>query len=213
MNLISSLSLPELSRRIPTTPLYYDYASSDIRGVSPVDGGFYLRPGFRNQTVYVGDLPAAVSADLRFTDDSYGHILPADPGSTVWIEILSGDGNNTAWAGNVVCTSRSSPTLPPSLSLKDLRAIVKFDVGSARVLIPESSISMGVSLLGLFMSIFYLLVAASKLERIMDTHAESGAPLIVPQVIKSAPRKLFLMNGPTSGSRPPPARPPPRGHL
>ena len=131
-------------------------------------------------------------------DDDFGHILPANPGDTVWIEILAADGEHVAWAGEVVCTSRSSATLPPSLSLSELRAIVKFDEGAARVLVPESAIAMGLSLLGLFMSIFYLVVVADRLQTILATHREDGYPLIASDHIASTPTKLFLLNGPTN---------------
>ena len=115
----------------------------------------------------------------------------------VWIEIRAADGEHVAWAGSVLCTSQSSAGLPPSLSLKDLRAIVKFEAGAVRTLIPESTISVSISILGLFMAIFYLVVVASQTESIMLSQKETGK-LIVAGDIQSTALRLFFMNGPTN---------------
>ena len=104
------------------------------------------------------------SISLRFQDDDFGHILPVPAGDTVKVTFYSIDGKHVAWSGDLLCSSQSNENLPPSVSLKDLRAIVKFERGAARVLIPESGTNLGVSLLGLFMTIFYLFVIATKLE-------------------------------------------------
>ena len=74
--LVNSISLPELSRRIPATPLWYDFTSETIKGVSPVDGGFYLPPGFESQSVSLNYADDRVDVDLRWSDDDFGHILP-----------------------------------------------------------------------------------------------------------------------------------------
>ena len=63
--LVNSISLPELSRLIGN-PVYYDFASRAVKGVSPVDGGYYLRPGFSNQSVFVGTETTPTSVGLRF---------------------------------------------------------------------------------------------------------------------------------------------------
>jgi hypothetical protein len=193
--LVNSISLPELSRRIPATPLWYDFTSETIKGVSPVDGGFYLPPGFESQSVSLNYADDRIDVDLRWSDDDFGHILPVPAGETVQARIFSIDGTHVAWSGELRCTSQSSADLPPSLSLKELRAIVKFERGGARVLIPESSMSMGVSLLSLFMTIFYLLVISERLYGLGDDMTASD----LKQADASGTR-LFLMNGPTNAS-------------
>lgn len=202
--LIGSLSLPELSRQISSTPLYFDFASSTVKGISPVDGGFYLAPGLNDQQVYVGTDNVPTSVNLRFSDDDFGHILPppAVAGESVWIEIRAADGKHAAWAGSVQCTSQSSAALPPSLSLKELRAIVKFEDGAVRALIPESTISMSISILGLFMSIFYLVVVATQTEDILISTKENTRMAMVGD-LQGTPLRLFLMNGPTNRYSPP----------
>ena len=193
--LVNSMSLPELSRRIPTTPLWYDFTSETIKGVSPVDGGFYLPPGFESQSVSLNYADERISADLRWSDDDFGHILPVPAGETVQARIFSIDGTHVAWSGELKCTSQSSADLPASLSLKELRAIVKFERGGARVLIPESSMSMGVSLLSLFMTIFYLLVISERLYGLGDDTAASDL-----KIADNSGTRLFLMNGPTNAA-------------
>lgn len=193
--LVNSISLPELSRRIPATPLWYDFTSETIKGVSPVDGGFYLPPGFESQSVSLNYADDRVDVDLRWSDDDFGHILPVPAGETVQARIFSIDGTHVAWSGELKCTSQSSADLPPSLSLKELRAIVKFERGGARVLIPESSMSMGVSLLSLFMTIFYLLVISERLYGLGDDMTASDL-----KKSDTSGTRLFLMNGPTNAS-------------
>jgi len=193
--LVNSISLPELSRRIPATPLWYDFTSETIKGVSPVDGGFYLPPGFESQSVSLNYADDRVDVDLRWSDDDFGHILPVPAGETVQARIFSIDGTHVAWSGELKCTSQSSADLPPSLSLKELRAIVKFERGGARVLIPESSMSMGVSLLSLFMTIFYLLVISERLYGLGDDMTASDL-----KKTDTSGTRLFLMNGPTNAS-------------
>ena len=139
--LVSSISLPELSRRTPKTPLWYDFTSQAIKGISPIDGGYYLPPGFTNQQISLDRSEEKFSVDLRFQDDDFGHVLPVPAGETVRLEFYTIDGH-VAWSGDVVCSSQSNENLPPSISLKELRAIVKFDKGAARVLIPESSMRL-----------------------------------------------------------------------
>ncbi len=197
--LIGSLSLPELSRYITSSPIFYDFASTTLKGVSPVDGGYFLAPGLSDHAVYVGTNDAPTSVALRFSDDSFGHILPppAVPGEYVWLEIKAADSEHTAWAGSVLCTSQSTPTLPPSLSLKELRAIVRFESGAIRVLIPESSISMSISILGLLMTIFYLVVIANETETLLDKNKNASSALVAENISKTT-LKLFLMNGPTN---------------
>ena len=193
--LVNSISLPELSRRIPATPLWYDFTSETIKGVSPVDGGFYLPPGFESQSVSLNYADDRVDVDLRWSDDDFGHILPVPAGETVQARIFSIDGTHVAWSGELKCTSQSSADLPPSLSLKELRAIVKFERGGARVLIPESSMSMGVSLLSLFMTIFYLLVISERLYGLGDDMTASDL-----KKSDTSGTRLFLLNGPTNAS-------------
>lgn len=193
--LVNSISLPELSRRIPATPLWYDFTSETIKGVSPVDGGFYLPPGFASQSVSLNYADDRVDVDLRWSDDDFGHILPVPAGETVQARIFSIDGTHVAWSGELKCTSQSSADLPPSLSLKELRAIVKFERGGARVLIPESSMSMGVSLLSLFMTIFYLLVISERLYGVGDDTTASDL-----KKSDTSGTRLFLLNGPTNAS-------------
>lgn len=193
--LVNSISLPELSRRIPATPLWYDFTSETIKGVSPVDGGFYLPPGFESQSVSLNYADDRVDVDLRWSDDDFGHILPVPAGETVQARIFSIDGTHVAWSGELKCTSQSSADLPPSLSLKELRAIVKFERGGARVLIPESSMSMGVSLLSLFMTIFYLLVISEQLYGLGDDTVASDL-----KNVNNSGTRLFLMNGPTNAA-------------
>ena len=197
--LVNSLSLPALSRQISSTPLYFDFASSTIRGITPVDGGFYLAPGLEGHRVYVGTADAPTTVSLRFSNDDFGHILPppAVAGEMVWIEIRASDGDHVAWAGSVLCTSQSSAALPPSLSLKDLRAIVEFEAGAVRTLIPESTISVSISILGLFMAIFYLVVVASQTETILLSQKEN-TKLILAGDIQSTALRLFFMNGPVN---------------
>lgn len=190
--MVSSISLPELSRRTASTPLWYDFTSGTVKGISPIDGGYYLPPGFTNQEMSLGDSEERFTADLRFQEDDFGHTLPAPAGETVRLTIYSVDGQNVAWSGDVLCSSQSGPDLPPSISLKALRAIVKFERGSARVLIPESSMSLGVSLLGLFMTVFYLFVVATRLE----AELASGGTHTTVESIKSSATRLFLLNGP-----------------
>lgn len=189
--LVSSISLPELSRRVNTTSLWYDFTSESIKGISPIDGGYYLPPGFTNQEISIDQSEERSSISLRFQDDDFGHILPVPAGDTVKVTFYSIDGKHVAWSGDLLCSSQSNENLPPSVSLKDLRAIVKFERGAARVLIPESGTNLGVSLLGLFMTIFYLFVIATKLE----ARLREGAGAVAAD-IENSPIRLFLLNGP-----------------
>ena len=193
LNAVPSISLPELSRRITATSLWYDFSSRALKGLSPVDGGYPLRRGLTDQVARpVGDDGANFLLDLRFSDDDLGHILPFEPGTQVRIELMSFDGVNVAWSGDVAVSSRSSEALPPSLSLKELRAIVEVDRGSVRVVVPDSSTSMGLSLLGVFMTIFYLFVVLQTLHTIdFVTTRPSDLPSSL---------KLFIMNGPTNAA-------------
>ena len=189
---VPSVSLPELSRRIPSTRLWYDFASGIVKGISPVDGGYYLRPGLTGHLARPvgGADDTEFSIDLRYSNDDLGHVLPVPAGTRLRIELRSYDGQSVAWAGEVVCTSQSSDSLPPSLSLKELRGIVELDRGSVRVIIPESSTSLGLSLLAIFMTIFYLFIVLAKLHAIdVDTAVGKDVPTSL---------KLFLMNGPTN---------------
>ena len=190
--MVSSVSLPELSRRTPSTPLWYDFTSGSVKGISPIDGGYYLPPGFTDQEMAIGDSDDRFLADLRFQDDDFGHTLPIPAGETARLTIYSVDGQHVAWSGDVLCSSQSGPGLPPSVSLKALRAIVKFERGAARVLVPESSMSLGVSLLGLFMTVFYLFVVATKLE----AEITSGGAHTPADSVTSSATRLFLLNGP-----------------
>lgn len=189
---VSTVSLPELSRLMPDTRIWYDFASETLKGISPVDGGYYLRPGLVGHTVRPvgGDKDSEFTVDFRFSDDDLGNILPYEAGTRIRIDILSADGYHTAWSGEVICSSESSDVLAPSISLKSLRGIVELERGSARIIIPESSTSMGLSLLGLFLTIFYLFVV---LETFEDLERE-GVEL--KKIDKSI--RLFLTNGPTN---------------
>jgi len=193
LNSVPSISLPELSRRIDSTSLWYDFSSRALKGLSPVDGGYPLRPGLTDQVARaVGAGSPFFTTDLRFSDDDLGHILPFEAGTHVRIELMSYDGTNVAWAGEVTVSSQSTDTLRPSLSLKALRAIVEIDRGSVRVVVPESGTSMGLSLLAVFMTIFYLFVVLQMM------HELDLDRTVLSELANSL--KLFLMNGPTNAA-------------
>ena len=77
--MVSSISLPELSRRTASTPLWYDFTSGTVKGISPIDGGYYLPPGFTNQEMSLGDSGSASRPTCGFRRTILGTRCPCPP--------------------------------------------------------------------------------------------------------------------------------------